>query len=276
MTFLEILEKRIRQDEVRLAELLKEIKELPSGNLVRRDKKNSKEYYRSIKGRETYIKKQDWEVVNGLKRRKLLEMAADRLQNNIEIQRKLYNEYVEIDFGQLEQELPETYRDLELILPKFKIGQHISEPDGSQFFRQSENQYKREELVNSTYFGLKTRSKSEAMIAETLYRNKFSLYYEKRLLLVDAFGNPRTVYPDFTIPIGRNHVVYWEHKGLLDSDEYLLRDAEKTRLYHINGIYQPKKLIVTAEKPGGGLDNEYVEYLVGGFLEHVRKNLVYI
>ena len=186
------------------------------------------------------------------------------------------NTYNEIDFDRIQLELPERYHGIDFIAPNFKSGELNTEPDGSQFFRQSENQYKREELVNSTYFGLKTRSKSEAMIAETLYRNKFSLYYEKRLFLVDAFGNPRTVYPDFTIPIGRNHVVYWEHKGLLGSDEYLLRDAEKTRLYHINGIYQPKNLIVTAEKNGGGLDNEYVEYLVCGFLEHVRKNLVNI
>jgi len=276
MSFMELLDKNIKKEEVQLKELKRELSGLAGGELVRRFRNGIPEYYISSNGVERYIRKKEYWRVNDLKRRKVLESACRISESNISAQRKLLYTYNEIDFDRIQLELPERYHGIDFIAPNFKSGELNTEPDGSQFFRQSESQYKREELVNSTYFGLKTRSKSEAMIAETLYRNKFSLYYEKRLFLVDAFGNPRTVYPDFTIPIGRNHVVYWEHKGLLGSDEYLLRDAEKTRLYHINGIYQPKNLIVTAEKNGGGLDNEYVEYLVCGFLEHVRKNLVNI
>ena len=79
------------------------------------------------------------------------------------------------------------------------------------------------------------------------------MYYEKRLILYDENGRQRTVYTDFTIPLIMDYVMYWEHNGLLDDEVYLQRNIDKLRLYHLNGIYQPKNLIITADKPGGGI-----------------------
>ena len=129
----------------------------------------------------------------------------------------------------------------------------------------------REKLVNSTYFGLKTRSKSEAIIAEALYRAGFSVYYEKKIILYDEFGNQKTAYLDFVVPLTVEYEMGWEHNGLLDDDAYLERNVEKLRLYHLNGIYQPKNLIVTADKSGGGLDNEYIECLVQNYLTSLAR-----
>ena len=273
MTFLELLDKNIKREEGKLQEYKRELSALAEGDLVRRMRNGSPEYYVSSRGSERYIRKKEYWLVNELKRRKVLEKACRISESNITAQRELLNSYNEIDLDRIREDLPERYRGIDLAEPAFNAGEQMAEGDGNQFFRQSENEYRRDELVNSTYFGLKTRSKSEALIAEALYRNKFSLYYEKKLFLADAYGNPRTVYPDFAVPMGRNHIVYWEHKGLLDSDDYLVRDAEKTRLYYINGIYTPYNLIVTSERQGGGIDNEYVEFMVKGFLGEMRKNI---
>ena len=274
MGFLETLREDILKNEQRIKECRREMMMLPEGNLIKRSRGNRTEYYLYNNGAEVYLRKHEWAVANDIMRRKVLEREERILQRNVRREKRLFDSYEIVDHAKIQSELPVTYQLYEMVKPIFKPGAHAAEPDGSQFFRQSENEYKREELINATYFGLKTRSKSEAMIAETLYRNGFSLYYEKRLFLVDEYGNPRTVYPDFTIPIGRKTIIYWEHKGLLDSDEYLMRDMAKTRLYHINDIYPPKNLVITAERPGGGIDNEYVEYLVKGFLNEIRKQAI--
>ena len=273
MTFMELLDKNIKREEEKLREYKRELASLTEGKLVRRMRNGSPEYYMSCRGTERYIRKKEYWLVNELKRRKVLEKTCQLSKSNIAAQRTLLNSYEEVDLDRIRQELPERYHGIEVTEPEFNAGEQRAEEDGKQFFRQSENEYKRDELVNSTYFGLKTRSKSEALIAEALYRNGFSLYYEKKLFLVDAYGNPRTMYPDFTIPIGRKKIMYWEHKGLLDSDEYLMRDSEKTRLYHLNNIYTPYNLIVTSERQGGGIDNKYIEFMVKGFLGEMQKNI---
>lgn len=272
MKFLKVLREEILKNEQRLKECRREMVKLPGGNLIKRSKGSRVEYYLCNRGNEIYLRKHELAIANDVMRRKVLEREEYMLQRNINRQKKLFNSYEIVDHAKIQSQLPKSYQLYQEAEPLFKPGEHVTEADGSHFFRQSENEYKRDELVNATYFGLKTRSKSEAMIAETLYRNGFSLYYEKRLFLADIYGNPRTLYPDFTIPIGRKDVIYWEHKGLLDSDEYVLRDAEKTRLYHINDIYPPFNMIITADRPGGGLDNEYLDYLVKGFLGEIKKN----
>lgn len=233
MKFLKVLREEILKNEQRLKECRREMVKLPGGNLIKRSKGSRVEYYLCNRGAEIYLRKHELAIANDVMRRKVLEREEYMLQRNINRQKKLFNSYEIVDHAKIQSQLPKSYQLYQEAL--FKPGEHVNEADGSQFFRQSENEYKRDELVNATYFGLKTRSKSEAMIAETLYRNGFSLYYEKRLFLVDIYGNPRTLYPDFTIPIGRKDVIYWEHKGLLDSDEY-------------------------------------VDYLVKGFLGEIKKN----
>lgn len=179
---------------------------------------------------------------------------------------RLLKEYKPLDFDKIEKNLPRAYRGLDPVKPNFTPGEKTYFGAKGQHFTQSENPYRRENLVNSTYFGLKTRSKSEAILAETIYRSGFSVYYEKKIILYDELGNQKTAYMDFIIPLTPHYEIGLEHNGLLDDDTYFQRNVEKLRLYHLNGIYQPKNLIITADKPGGGLDNEYIECLVKNYL----------
>lgn len=99
------------------------------------------------------------------------------------------------------------------------------------------------------------------------------MYYEKKKILRDQLGRKKIVYIDFEIPPAPGFEMGWEHNGLLDDETYLERNVEKLRLYHLNGIYQPKKLIITADKPGGGLDSEYIDCLVNNHLVGLVKML---
>ncbi len=266
MGLYEIVQRNIKKEHIFLNEAQQELKNLPEGTLVRRDKSYGSEYYTYKDGAEVYIPKNQHSLVNDLKRRRVLETAESIAKGNIKAMEHLLKEYKPLDFDKIEKDLPRAYRGLEPVQPNFALGEKIFCGAEGQHFTQSENPYRRENLVNSTYFGLKTRSKSEAILAETIYRSGFSLYYEKKIILYDELGNQKTAYMDFIIPLTPYYEIGLEHNGLLDDEAYFQRNMEKLRLYHINGIYQPKNLIITADKPGGGLDNEYVECLVKNYL----------
>lgn len=266
MGLYEIVHKNMKKEQIFLYEAQQELKKLPQGTLQRRDKSYGPEYYTRKEGVEVYIPKSQHSLVNDLKRRRVLETAESIAKGNIKAMERLLKEYEPLDFEKIERSLPQSYRGLEQVRPKFAPGEKIFCGVKGQHFTQSENPYMREKLVNSTYFGLKTRSKSEAILAETIYRSGFSVYYEKKIILYDEFGNKKTAYLDFVVPLTPFYEIGLEHNGLLDDDTYFQRNMEKLRLYHLNGIYQPKNLILTADKPGGGLDNEYIECLIQNYL----------
>ena len=273
MRLYEITQKYLSKEQILLREMRHELRNLPQGTLQRKDKKGGTEYYTRIDGTQVYIPKNQYRMVNDLKRRRVLETAENIAKGNIRAMERLLKEYEPLDFDEIERSLPRAYRGLEPAKPDFVPGEKTFYGAKSQHFTQSENPFMREKLVNSTYFGLKTRSKSEAIIAESLYRAGFSVYYEKKIILYDEFGNQKTAYLDFVIPLTLEYEMGWEHNGLLDDDAYLERNVEKLRLYHLNGIYQPKNLIITADKSGGGLDNEYIECLVQNYLTGLARML---
>ncbi|MGN0734795.1 MAG: hypothetical protein ACI4LP_03155 [Anaerovoracaceae bacterium] len=266
MGFYEITQTNLEKEKILLLETQHELNNLPKGTLQRRVRQGRSEYYTRIDGTQTYIPKNQYNLVNNLKRRRVLETAESIAKGNIKAMERLLKEYEPINFDEIERNLPQAYRGLEPVTPEFAPGEKIYFGREGQHFTQSENPYMREKLVNSTYFGLKTRSKSEAILAETIYRSGFSVYYEKKIILYDEFGNKKIAYLDFVIPLTPYYEIGLEHNGLLDDDAYFQRNMEKLRLYHMNGIYQPKNLIITADKPGGGLDNEYIECLVQNYL----------
>lgn len=273
MGFYETAQNNLKEQKILLGQMQKELAKLPEGTLQRRIRQNRVEYYTRVDGSQLYIPKKQYNLVNDLKRRRVLETAESIAKENIKAMERLLKEYEPLDFDKIERSLPQSYRGLEQVRPNFAPGEKTYFGIKGQHFTQSENPYMREKLVNSTYFGLKTRSKSEAIIAEALYRAGFSVYYEKKIILYDEFGNQKTAYLDFVVPLTVEYEMGWEHNGLLDDDTYFQRNMEKLRLYHLNGIYQPKNLIITADKSGGGLDNEYIECLVQNYLTGLSRML---
>lgn len=104
--------------------------------------------------------------------------------------------------------------------------------------------------------GERVRSKSEVIIADTLFRHNIPYRYEfpitlKRSNSADIrrdFGSSITLYPDFLCLNTRTRTeFYWEHFGLMDSTEYSNNAAGKLRLYTENGILAGRNLIITME-----------------------------
>lgn len=126
-----------------------------------------------------------------------------------------------------------------------------------------------------TAHGERVRSKSEVIIADTLFRYNIPYRYEfpitlKRSNSADIrrdFGSSITLYPDFLCLNTRTRTeFYWEHFGLMDSTEYSNNAAGKLRLYTENGILAGRNLIITMETQTEPPSIKALEKLIEEFL----------
>lgn len=114
--------------------------------------------------------------------------------------------------------------------------------------------------------GERVRSKSEKIIADTLYRRGILYHYELPLEL--KYRN-RTivVYPDFTVlnrRTGKKYIL--EHLGMMDKTSYYESALLKIDMYEKNGILLGDGLIITHETSGNPLDISVLERYVERFL----------
>ena len=94
--------------------------------------------------------------------------------------------------------------------------------------------------IYSTQKGDKVRSKSEVIIANMLHANKVQYIYEKKLY----YNKVDWIEPDFTITMPDGTEVYWEHLGMIGSEDY---DKTWLRKLDIYGKYFSGKLKKTYE-----------------------------
>lgn len=91
--------------------------------------------------------------------------------------------------------------------------------------------------------GERVRSKSEVLIANTLYEAGVPYHYEYPIKL-----GRYTVYPDFLV-LNKNtmQTFVWEHLGMMDNPEYVEPCLKKIKDYSTHGWVQGKNLLLTFE-----------------------------
>ncbi len=141
--------------------------------------------------------------------------------------------------------------------------------------------------------GERVRSKSEVIIADTLFRHKIPYRYEFPLTLrrsseaplhgdfdklnhrtsvsgshTTSIGNTITLHPDFLCLNTRTRSeFYWEHFGLMDDPDYSKNTAGKLRLYTENGILAGRNLIITMETQSEPLATRILDQMIASFLQ---------
>ena len=101
-----------------------------------------------------------------------------------------------------------------------------------------------EKGIYETEQGEFVRSKSEKIIADTLFKMKVPYRYETR---IELDGN-RNAYPDFAcLNVRLRETKYWEHLGLLGNGDYETKNFEKIETYERNGILIGDELILSFE-----------------------------
>ncbi len=84
--------------------------------------------------------------------------------------------------------------------------------------------------IYTTSKGDLVRSKSEVIIANLLYEHHIKYNYEEKLFYSDT----KWIEPDFTIYLKDGTKIYWEHLGLIGTEEYDNRWMEKLEIYENN------------------------------------------
>lgn len=123
-----------------------------------------------------------------------------------------------------------------------------------------------------TAHGERVRSKSEVIIADSLFRNNIPYRYEFPLHLNCSTKNSRfgkiTVHPDFLCLNTRTRQeFYWEHFGLMNSPDYSNNTASKLRLYTENGIFIGRNLLITMETQTDPISSGVIDTLIKNFLK---------
>lgn len=111
--------------------------------------------------------------------------------------------------------------------------------------------------------GEKVRSKSEVIIADTLFRLKIPYKYEMPLEL----KNGSIIYPDFCcLNLRTRQEVYWEHFGLMDDPDYVSKTISKIQNIQDSGYNFGERFIFTMEKSELPLNPKFVQTMAKKYL----------
>ena len=235
----EYLQKIINQTE-------KDIKTFPEG-MLRVSKIQGIPRYYHVKNsgdeKEKYISKKNVELAKKLAQKeyekKLCRQAKEELDDINLFLAKHKEDKLEKIYSELNQ-----YRK-DLVQPKILTDEMYVNLWMSEEYET--NPYFLEEKVYETKKNELVRTKSEMMLADMYYELGIPYRYEAELRL----KNGKKKYPDFTLLDVKNRkVIYHEHLGLLDKEEYRQSNFNKIDDYRRSGIYMGKNLILTYEVEG--------------------------
>lgn len=243
MDFKEIVKRDIENQEKLLKAYTERIQSLPKGTLISKFNGEVKEYYftESKARKRTYVNKNNEKLIYDLKVRKHLDIAIERMERNLRLQKAVLKGYKPYDYGSLSSAVSKSYRFDEGHKPGEKDLKHQTKKIGQN-------------PLHGTSTGLKVRSKSEVIIVETLNSRDMDFRYEESLMLIQTDGKRQVVHPDFTFETAFGEKVYWEHFGMLSDDRYRSNALEKFALYISNNIMPGINLFITSDYLDGSLD----------------------
>lgn len=117
-----------------------------------------------------------------------------------------------------------------------------------------QTRYRPEDLNKKTTSGYYVRSKSEVVLAEKLREYRLPFKYEYPIQI-----GGHEYLPDFTVMRKDGKLVYIEHCGLMNSEEYRKNFWQKMQAYALGGIVPWDNLIITYDDEDGNIDVNIIE-----------------
>lgn len=250
--------KRKNYLEQLLIEITRQRQIFPEGNLRVRNDGGIPRYYHIVEAGDTagkYLTKKEKEIARQLAQKdyenKLYD-AAEKELTDINVYLRKYGQ----------SKLEKVYSDMNEYR-KCLVDPLVMPDDMFEARWQEEpyevNPYTPEEKVYHTKKGELVRSKSEVMLADMYYELGIPYRYEAQLLL----KNGKKKYPDFTLlKTKTREIIYHEHLGLMDHEQYRQMNLAKLDEYRRNGIYPGKNLIITYEGEGSYLNIREIRQMV--------------
>lgn len=261
----EAIRDRVKYLERIRTEIAKELDKMPSGKItiLKNGSSDGYSYYfreHSSDKNGMYLNRSKIKFRNALGQKRYYE----KLLKNIEIE---YSKLVKIESWQLEDSIISTYEDLNEGLKR--IINPVNVDDQSIEERWYSKEYKGlpfSEDDKTEYFSEKKermRSKSEVLIANSLYRRGIVYKYEYPL----EIPNGKTRYPDFTIFISaKRKIFYWEHLGKIGDSDYINANLKKLSEYRDAGINIGDNLILSYESGNIPLGTKEIDRIIDGMI----------
>lgn len=104
--------------------------------------------------------------------------------------------------------------------------------------------------------GMRVRSKSEALIANLLDKLEIKYIYEMPISLYNGI----VAHPDFSIiDVKHRRIIYWEHFGMMDNEDYANNALLKINSYEKSGLYVGELLFATFESSEHPINMKLIE-----------------
>lgn len=264
---LQILLKQLVANDLARCEALykrfsRQLPTLPKGSLVLR----CGTYYRAVRedGKQYFamLSEAESDLIHSLKLKRYISKSLAQLHQRIAADKNYLAAASFYDPETVRSKLPIQYSDI-ADLDIFLSGDVNPDQWKAENYQSNPMTIA---IPHLTPGGLKMRSKSEEIIGTRLEEQGFIFRYEPELIL----GNKNS-YPDFAILLpNKRRIVYWEHLGLIDDPEYVMRNLEKLEIYAKHGIYLGINLIITYETRDQPLTIIEVDHKIR-FLRHLDK-----
>lgn len=253
---IDVINKELNRHRDLLKHCNSRLDKLPQGSLSVHNK-NDKNYYDRViwnNGKKTSVAintntKDDERLIAELKERSNILHARPIIRNNIKSLERFIKDYKPYNPEELRYANDadsRLYLDGDICLSEWAKAGYKRNP------------YKTENRIHSTKSGIYVRSKSEALIADVL--SDYGIIFRNDCK--EMFGILAR-YPDFHLIRTKDRRLFiWEHFGLLDNPDYVLKCFEKIDLYAEYGYHVGINLIITWETRDNPLTrNRVVEIL---------------
>lgn len=236
---------QFKENEKLLAQITKDLKSLPAGELRISHHKGVARFYQTKGqpgGKDIYLGSKKTDLREALAQKRYVMAVKAALENEQEVIRQtLQKEAVSV-------------RDVYKQQPKEV--QEMVEPyilEDAEYARCWKEKYSQEAS------GEPLRSRIEIII-NGIYENLDIPHVYEPSLYLQGFGPVR---PDFAVLNMRTRqTLFHEHLGMMDDYDYRIHNLKKLRAYHNNGYYEGVNLILTMESDGKMIDYDELVHLI--------------
>jgi len=221
----------------------------PRGSLLIKPRKKGSSYYWNIdekkggkRSRRQFNINDNPQMIHVLLEKRFQKEIEKRCDGNLKILEKLMNRIQPIESSVIKDSLPRQYQEIFRAHSIQKVAKWQQAP-------YSKAPVDPHIHVHETDCGILVRSKSEQLLANSLYACGIPFHYEEEL--VHQTGIRRRVYPDFTIMLPDGKIILWEHFGLLSNRNYCEDTTLKLQIFQLSGYTIGKNLLLTMDDSRG-------------------------
>lgn len=241
--------------KTQIENLQKKIAALPEGKLLCVRNGNYVKWFLSNGKNPIYLPKKKRSLAESLALKKFYQLQLKELTIKQELLETQLQEYQNSNTeAMILLDTNSCFR--ELLEPHFRTFSKEIQEWADEDYEHNPNHP--EFLTHKTFSKYKVRSKSEVIIANTLFSNQIPFRYECVLTLQNI-----NFYPDFTIRHPKTgETIYWEHFGMMDNPSYCSKTFNKLNIYAEHGLIPTINLITTYETRTSPINSEKIRQIV--------------